>query len=205
MLLVNKIHFKRNNKEILKNISFSLSPRKIIHLVGKNGSGKTTLLKIICNILDANEGEIIWNGKNIKKNPYEFYKDVTFIMDNQSSNNSLTVNENILFWHKIFSSKIKHKEIKSILELLSLDQYKNTKINELSFGEVKKLELLRLIIEQKKLWVLDEPFIGLDKDSVELISQTFSNHTNLDGMVIFTSHSLHEIKNLDIFNMETYA
>ena len=162
-------------------------------------------MKIICNILDANEGEIIWNGKNIKKNPYEFYKDVTFIMDNQSSNNNLTVNENILFWHKIFSSKIKHKEIKSILGLLSLDQYKNTKINELSFGEVKKLELLRLIIEQKKLWVLDEPFIGLDKDSVELISQTFSNHTNLDGMVIFTSHSLHEIKNLDIFNMETYA
>ena len=205
MLLANRICFNRNDKEILKDISFSISPKKIIHIAGKNGSGKTTLLKIICNILDPNDGEIIWNGKNTKKNIYEFYKNVTFIMDNQTSSNSLTVNDNIFFWHKIFNSKINKKEINSVLELLSLDKYKDTQINQLSFGEIKKLELLRLIIEQKKLWILDEPFIGLDKSSVQLITQTITNHANLNGMVIFTSHSRHEIPNLEIFNMENNA
>ena len=96
MLLANNICFKRNNKDILKNIDLSLSPKKIIHVTGNNGSGKTTLLKIICNILEPQEGSIFWKSKNIKKNTFEFYKDLTFIMDRESSNINLTLFENIL-------------------------------------------------------------------------------------------------------------
>ena len=205
MLLANNINFKRNNKTILKNINLSLPPKKIIHLSGKNGIGKTTLLKILTNILEPEIGEIFWNGKNIKKNPFEFYKNTTFIMDQQSSNNNLTVKENIFFWCKLFYSKIKSHEIESILEILQLNTYQNSHVNNLSYGEIKKLELSRLIIEQKKLWVLDEPYIGLDDKSVELINETIKNHAELGGMVIFTSHTNPEIINLEKLNLDNDA
>lgn len=201
MLLANNINFSRNNKQILNNISFKISSKKIIYLTGNNGVGKTTLLKILTNILQPDQGEIFWNGKNIKKNFFNFYNDLTFIMDKNTSNNNLTVYENILFWHKLFSSKISFKEIESVMDLLSLEQYRNMQINDLSFGEIKKLELSRLIIEQKKLWVLDEPFIGLDKHSTNLINETIINHINLGGMVILTSHIMPEIPFLQIFDL----
>ena len=205
MLLANNINFKRNNKTILRNINLSLPPKKIIHLSGKNGIGKTTLLKILTNILEPEIGEIFWNGKNIKKNPFEFYKNTTFIMDQQSSNNNLTVKENIFFCCKLFYSKIKTHEIESILEILQLNNYQNSHVNNLSYGEIKKLELSRLIIEQKKLWVLDEPYIGLDEKSVELINETIKNHAELGGMVIFTSHTNPEIINIEKLNLDNNA
>jgi heme exporter protein A len=196
MLFANNISFKRDNNQILENINFTISPKKIFHLVGNNGVGKTTLLKIIANILEPDEGEVFWDGKNIKKNSFNFFNNLTFIMDNQMSNNNLTLIENIMFWHKLFSSKIKNSEIDSILELLSLEKYRNIIISKLSYGEIKKIELIRLIIEQKKLWLLDEPYIGLDKKSSELISQTITNHVEFGGMVIFTSHIVPAIQTL---------
>ena len=205
MLLANNIYFKRNNKEILNNISLTLSPKKIIHLTGDNGVGKTTLLKILTNVLEPDQGEIFWNGKNIRKNPFNFYKDLTFIMDIQTSNINLTVNENILFWKKLFSSSRNTKEIDSILNLLTLYQYKNTLTNYLSYGELKKLELTRLVIEQKKLWILDEPYMGLDQSSINLINQTIINHIELGGMVIFTSHILPDIPDLESLHLKSHA
>ena len=205
MLLVNNIFFKRNNNYILSDISLSLAPKNIIHLTGNNGSGKTTLLKILTHILEPDKGEIFWKGKNIKKNIFDFYKNITFIMDKETSNTNLTVNENILFWRKIFSSPIKKKEIDSILELLSLNQYKDTLTSYLSYGEIKKLELSRLIIEQKKLWILDEPYIGLDESSINLINLTIIKHCQLGGMVIFTSHITPNISNLETIHLEDNA
>ena len=204
MILANNIVFNRDKKKILSNISFTLSSKKIIHVTGNNGAGKTTLLKIITNILEPDEGEIFWDGKNIKKNPFNFYKNLTYIMDKTSSNANLTVYENILFWIKLFSSSRSLKEMGSILELLSLYNYKNTLVNSLSYGEIKKLELARLIIEKKKVWVLDEPYIGLDQVSANLINETIINHAELGGMVIFTSHVPADIPNLEILQLEKY-
>ena len=202
MLLINNIYFRRQNRNILNDVNLSLPPKGIIHLAGNNGVGKTTLLKIICNILKPDEGEIFWNGKNIKKNYYDYCKNITFIMDKNTANENLTVYENITFWKKIFSSNISKNEINSILDVLGLSKYKDTFTIHLSFGEIKKLELIRLIIERKKLWILDEPFIGLDLEAIEIIIQTIINHIDLNGMIIFTSHTLPTIPNINTVNLE---
>ena len=205
MLLANNLSFKRGQREIFKKINISLPPKKIIHLKGRNGIGKTTLIKILVNMLFPTTGEIYWNGKNIKKNLYEFFSNLTYIMDIQTSKNELTVNENIRFWMKLFSSNIKSKQLEGVFDLLSLDKYKNTQVNFLSKGEIRKLELFRLIIEQKKLWILDEPYVGLDESTNELINETFRNHIDNDGMIIFSSHHYPELQNMDTINLENYA
>ena len=107
MLLANNLSFKRGHKEIFQKMNISLPPKKIIHLKGRNGIGKTTLIKILVNMLLPSTGEVYWNGKNIKKNLYEFFADLTYIMDVQTSKNELTVNENIRFWMKLFSSNLR--------------------------------------------------------------------------------------------------
>ena len=197
MLLINNLSFSRNKTKIFENLNLSLSNKKIIQIKGRNGSGKTTFLKVILNILEPNNGEIFWKGKNIKKNIFDFYKQTTFIMDNNTSTRELSVEDNINFWRGLSSSKLNNEEIFELLNKLNIEKYYKTKVMYLSSGERKKLELIRLILEQKKLWVLDEPFNHLDDLSIEILNQTFLDHVNNDGMILFASHYDPMINNLE--------
>ena len=197
MLLSNNLSFSRNETKIFENLNLSLSNKKIIQIKGRNGSGKTTFLKVILNILEPNNGEIIWKGKNIKKNIFDFYKQTTFIMDNNTSTRELSVEDNRNFWRGLSSSKLNNEEIFELLNKLNIEKYFKTKVMYLSSGESKKLELIRLILEQKKLWVLDEPFNHLDDLSIEILKQTFFDHINNDGMILFASHFNPIINNLE--------
>lgn len=197
MLLINNLSFSRNKTKIFENLNLSLNNKGMMQIKGKNGSGKTTFLKVILNILEPESGEIIWKGKNIKKNIFDFYSQTTFIMDNNTSTRELSVQDNINFWKGLSSSKLNNDEIFKLLKKLDIEQYYKTRVMLLSSGERKKLELLRLILEQKKLWVLDEPFNHLDDLSIEILNQTFLDHINSDGMILFASHFNPNISNLE--------
>tara|TARA_B100000963_G_scaffold347687_1_gene354327 strand:+ start:40 stop:645 length:606 start_codon:yes stop_codon:yes gene_type:complete len=193
MILVKDLSIERSNKKIFENVNLSLGSGKIILLKGKNGSGKTTLLKALLNIIEPSSGAIYWKGKLLRKNLYNFFSHVTYIADKTSSLNKLSVQENINIWKKIFLSNISSSHVDNILKTLKLDIYLNQKVNSLSFGEKKKLEFLRLIIEDKKIWILDEPLSNLDDESIDLIGQTFEDHRSKEGSIIFSSHQESEI------------
>jgi len=193
MILVKELSVERSNKKIFENINLSLGSGKIVLLKGKNGSGKTTLLKTIINIIEPSSGSIYWKGKPLKKNLYDYYNHITYIGDKTTSLRQLSVKENINIWKKIFLSKTGKSQIKNILKTMKLDRYLNQKVNELSFGETKKLELLRLILEDKKIWILDEPLSNLDEETIDILAQTFQDHRSKEGSIIFSSHQNSEI------------
>ena len=193
MILVKDLSIERSNKKIFENVNLSLGSGKIILLKGKNGSGKTTLLKALLNLIEPSSGAIYWKGKLLKKNLYNFFNHVTYIADKTSSLSKLSVKENIKIWKKIFLSNISNPQVDNILKTLKLDIYLDQKVNSLSFGETKKLEFLRLIIENKKILILDEPLSNLDNESIDVIAQTFEDHRSKEGSIIFSSHQESEI------------
>ena len=188
MIIVKDLTIERLDRKIFENVNLSLSPKNITILKGKNGSGKTTLLKAMLNIVEPSVGSIYWKGKLLKKNLYDYYNHVTYIADTTSSLSKLTVEDNINIWKRFFLSNINNNQIEIALKTLKLDNYLNKKVGTLSLGETKKLEFLRLIIENKKVWILDEPLSNLDEDSVELMKQTFDDHCAKNGSIIFSSH-----------------
>jgi len=200
MLLINNLSFFRDSNLIFENLNMSLSNGQIIQIKGKNGSGKTTLLKVILNILIPKTGDVFWEGQNIKKNIFDFYNQITFIPDQNTSSRKLSVIDNINFWRGLSSSKITDKDIFLLLETFNLKKYIRTETMYLSAGERKKLELLRLILEKKKLWILDEPYNHLDDLSIEILNQTFVDHTNNNGIILFASHYSPPIDKLDILD-----
>ena len=188
MLIVKDLSIERLDKKIFENINLSLTPGNITILKGKNGSGKTTLLKAILNLIEPSFGSIFWKGKLLKRNWYDFYNHATYIADTTSSLRKLTIKDNVNIWKKFFISNINDTQIETASKTLKLDNYLNKKVGTLSFGETKKLEFLRLIIENKKVWILDEPLSNLDEDSIELMKQTFEDHCSKEGSIIFSSH-----------------
>ena len=194
MLLIQNITLIRSEKKIFEDISLSLTTGRMVVLKGKNGSGKTSLLKTILNILKPTSGSIYWKGKLLNKNLNDYYNNITYISDKTSSIRQLTVYENIKIWKKLFLSKVNYDQINNILSILDLKNLLNSKVNVLSLGEIKKLELLRLIIENKKIWFLDEPFTNLDKNTTNVIEQTFTDHCNNNGSIVFSTHYDPKIK-----------
>jgi len=201
MLLINNLSFSRNDNIIFQNLNLSLINRSITQIRGKNGSGKTTFINVVLNFLESKTGEIFWEGKNIKKNIFNFYNKTTFIMDHNTCTRKMTVLDNINFWSRLSSSKLSKDEISLLLETFNIQKYQNTKTMYLSSGEIRKLELLRLILEQKKLWILDEPYNHLDDLSIEILNQTFIDHINKDGVILFTSHLKPSIDNLEVVDL----
>ena len=86
-----------------------------------------------------------------------------------------------------------------------LENYKNTFVKHLSYGEKRKLEISRLVVERKKLWIFDEPYLGLDEITINIFNETLKNHASKDGMVIFSSHYHLEIHGVDTIDLEHYA
>ena len=198
MLLINNLSFFRDENLIFENLNLSLGNGQITQLRGKNGSGKTTFIKVILNLLSSKTGEIFWEGQNINKNIFNFYNQITYIADHNTSSRKLSVLDNINFWKGLSSSNLSNDETLLLLETFNLKKYLNTETMYLSSGEVKKLELLRLILEQKKIWILDEPYNHLDDSSIEILNQTFIDHTNNDGIILFASHYNPAVNNLEI-------
>ena len=198
MLLINNLSFFRDEHLIFENLNLSLGNGQITQIRGKNGSGKTTFLKVILNLLSSKTGEIFWEGQNINKNIFNFYNQITYIADHNTSSRKLSVSDNINFWKGLSSSNLSNDETLLLLETFNLKKYLNTETMYLSSGEVKKLELLRLILEQKKIWILDEPYNHLDDSSIDILNQTFVDHTNNDGIILFASHYNPAINNLEI-------
>ncbi len=188
MLLVQNLSLERLDKKIFENINFSLGTKKIVMLKGRNGSGKTSLLKSVLCILEPTSGSMFWKGKPINKNLYDFYNNVTYISDKTSSVRQLTIANNIKIWKRIFLSKLDKNQIDGILSNLNLTNLIDKKVNTLSLGEIKKLELLRLVLEEKKIWILDEPLNNLDSDTIEILAQTFEDHCDNGGSILFSTH-----------------
>jgi len=202
MLLINNLSFFRDDNLIFENLNLSLTNGQITQLRGKNGSGKTTFIKVILNLLSSKTGEIFWEGQNINKNIFNFYNQITYIADHNTSSRKLSVLDNINFWKGLSSSNLRKDETLLLLETFNLAKYLNTETMYLSSGEVKKLELLRLILEQKKIWILDEPYNHLDGSSIEILNQTFVDHTNNEGIILFASHYNPVVNNLEILEFD---
>ncbi len=188
MIITNNLTCKRGNKIIFRNLSFKIENGIATIISGKNGSGKTSLLRIIADLLDPKSGDIIWKGKSIYKNLDNYHKEITFVADINTSKNNLTIVENMNFWRNLYNSSITHEGFMRLIDNLNLRSYMNSRVSFLSKGQKRKLELSRIIIEERNIWILDEPFLGLDQDSINIIGQTISDHLAHNGVVILSSH-----------------
>ncbi len=205
MLIANNLSIKFGGRSLFQDVNLSVPPKTIIQVKGRNGVGKTTLIKILSNIMLPSTGEIYWKGKNIHKNSNEYFKSLALIMDINTSKNDLTVYENITFWKNLFISPIQNSEIMSLLEMLNLNDKQNTLVKYLSYGEKRKLEISRIIIEKKKIWIFDEPYQGLDDATINIFNETLNSHIQSEGMAILSSHHHLDMQEVDTIDLENYA
>jgi heme exporter protein A len=197
-LQVNNLSFAREDVNIFSNISFSVQEGQIIWIKGSNGSGKTTLIRILSGIIKNFSGEILFCGENIKNNYNDYYSYITYIGHKLACYNDRTVIENLKFWAKIRNTS---ELLEPAMHFFSLNRISDVQLKKLSSGWQKRVCLARLLLFNSRIWLLDEPFVNLDKKSRELLISLFKLRLNQGGIIIIASHDDFKIDSKEILEL----
>ena len=178
------------SKKVLDNVNLKISRGKIIGLLGKNGTGKSTLIKLINDLLTANEGKILINGKEIgveSKNIISYLPERTYL------DKSMTVEE-VLNYFNGFYKNFDIEKAKKLLKDLGLDI--NLKLSKMSKGMQEKVQLVLVMSRDAELYILDEPLGGVDPATRDYILDTILTNFNEDASVIISTHLISDIEKI---------
>lgn len=178
----------RGDVLLFKNISFALNSGELLFVKGKNGAGKSTLLRTLLGLITPEDGQILWNNQNLKDLSVG---DFMFYLGHQNGiKEEFSPRENLNFFWK-FNTNYNNDNsiILNALKLFGIEKKADISCKYLSQGQKRRVALSRLALENRPLWILDEPFVALDVLAVEKLSNLIAEHINKNnGIVILTSH-----------------
>ena len=207
--MMNLIELKNVSKSykgliLFENTTVSFEKGKIYGIVGHNGSGKSVLFKMICGFVFPDQGSIFVNGEKLGKNK-RFPENFGIIIERPGYLGDKTGFENLRYLADI-QNKISDEKIKETLEKVGLPHTIKQKVKNYSLGMKQKLAIAQAIMEDQEILLLDEPFNGLDIDSVQNIRRLFKTLNEEGKTIILTSHNNEDIEILcdHVFRIRNY-
>ena len=173
LIVAQNIGYKINENKLFHNISFDIKHGEALHIKGRNGSGKSTLIRIILGITEPVKGTL--DNKSTKE--------ICYLGHKNALKTYLTLDDNINLMQLTNCDMLK-----SYLDKLELNKYRDVTVSNLSFGQQKKLALLRVFLNNSDLIILDEPFVGLDDGAHTVLTSFLNNELDKNKSLVFTSH-----------------
>ena len=182
----------KKGKKAVDNLTLTVEAGDIYGFIGHNGAGKSTTIKSVVGVLDFEEGEILIDGKSIRKSPVECKKVTTYIPDNPDIYEHLTGVKYLNFIGDIYEvpSKIRKERIAKYGDLLEITGSLGDLISSYSHGMKQKVALISALIHQPKLMVLDEPFVGLDPKASITLKNIMHEMCGNGSAIFFSTHVL---------------
>ncbi len=172
-LIVSNLTVTRGGLPVLSGLDFTLDAGQALILRGPNGSGKTTLLRTLAGLQPAGQGTIEGNDEQIA---YAGHSDGLKL--------TMSVVENLTFWARVFRAG----DIAPALAAYDLGPLADRHAGTLSAGQKRRLGLARLMVTNRKIWVLDEPTVSLDKTAVGQFADAVRAHLGQGGSAIIATH-----------------
>ena len=184
---------KFGEQTALNAINIEINSNEIIGLLGPNGAGKSTLMKSVAGVLKIEEGEIIFNGKDIRENEIQTKKKIGFLPENNPLYGEMYVKEYLNFVADLH--KISKERIDEVIDLVGITPEKSKKISQLSKGYQQRVGLAQAILHQPDLLILDEPTNGLDPNQIIEI-RNIIKEMGKEKTVILSTHIMQEVEAL---------
>src|SRR5690554_4278695 len=189
LIELKNIYFKyyQNQKDILSGLDLIIHENEVLSIIGSNGSGKTTLLKLIARLINPYYGKIKLDKKNIKKynNKELYYKNLSYLPQNPSE---------ILFEMSIREEldydNLKSEELLKLLNSLGIKELLDKHPDDLSGGEIQKVALAKILLQEPKIILLDEPTKGFDNNLKENLIKIISILKENKITIIIVSHDV---------------
>ena len=197
MLEINHLSkkYKGSNVKAIDDINLKIEEGDIFGFIGPNGAGKSTTIKCIVGIHNYDEGEIIFNGENIKKNPIKTKLDIAYIPDNPDLYEHLSGINYIDFVCNIYNvGAEKNDLIHKYASLFHIENDLANPIKTYSHGMKQKVAIIAALVHNPKLLILDEPFVGLDPKATHDLKEVMVELCKNGTMIFFSSHVLEVVE-----------
>ena len=178
----------RVGKRLFHGITFALESGDALVLVGPNGSGKSSLLRLLAGFGCPTAGVIAWDGADIRKDLEEYRGRLQILGHSDAVKPALRVGELLKFWVALAGAHIEDDRIADALTILGLERLRETPCRFLSAGQRRRLALARLVAYDRPLWLLDEPSVGLDTESILKLAGLIARHRERGGIIILSTH-----------------
>jgi heme exporter protein A len=188
----------RGDRLLFKGLNFELNEGELMHVKGVNGSGKTSLLRIISGLMLAEDGEVHWNGENIRKLREEYQQDLLYIGHLPGIKGDLTALENLRVNMALSGFEITEDEAWKALGQIGLKGREDLPARVLSQGQQRRVALARMLVSKAKIWILDEPFTALDVKAVADLQDVLADHVKNNGMVMLTTHQDFTVQDVSV-------
>jgi ABC-2 type transport system ATP-binding protein len=184
--------------EALKGISFDIQQGECYGLLGPNGAGKTTTISIMSTMIKPDEGDINIAGYDLKQNPLDCKKNIGVVTQEIALYNELSAYDNLLFWGGMY--KVPRQELTGrldeTLDLLGLTDRKNDKVKTYSGGMKRRVNIASALLHTPKILFMDEPTVGIDPQSRNLIFEVVEKLHNEGMTIVYTTHYMEEAERL---------
>lgn len=189
---------------VFRNINYEFEQGRLYAIKGKSGSGKTTLLSLITGLEKCTEGNVLYDGKDLKKMNLDTYRntDIGIVFQSYNLLPSLTAVENIILSMDVSKVKVKNKKQKALELMKSVglsEEHANRKILKLSGGEQQRIAIARSLSYNPKIIIADEPTGNLDKDTENDILNIFEHLAKEENKcIIIVTHSQNVYNRADV-------
>ncbi|MBQ3234843.1 MAG: ABC transporter ATP-binding protein [Clostridia bacterium] len=190
ILKVSNLYKSFDNKKVINGVSFTVQSGKIVGLLGKNGSGKTTVIKMINDLLTIDEGEVLINGEKISEKTKAI---VSYLPERTYLDSSQTVSDCIKYFSDFYADFDKTKALE-LLKDLGLDG--ENSLSKMSKGMKEKIQLILVMSRRAKLYILDEPFGGVDPSTRDYIMKTILKNFGDDSAMLITTHLIADVEKI---------
>ncbi len=179
-------------KKSVDDLNLEIKNGEIFGFLGPNGAGKTTTIRMITGILNMDEGDILIDGKSIKKEPLAAKKNFGFVPDSQDMFLKLKGIEYLMFMADVYDvPQNKRKEkIEELTKKFEIYNQLNNQIQSYSHGMRQKIVICGALLSEPKNWILDEPMTGLDPKSSFDLKEMMREHAKSGKTVFFSTHIL---------------
>jgi len=178
-------------------VSFALKEGEILGFLGPNGAGKTTTIQMLLGALTPSSGDVFYFGKNLNHHREEILEEVNFSSTYTNLPWDLTVWENLRFISYLYKIENRKKRVEEIIEIFKLKELRKQRIQELSAGQVTRVNVAKAFINYPKVLLLDEPTASLDPDVASYIREfILKERKQFKVSIVFTSHNMAEVEEL---------
>lgn len=179
-------------KKAIKNINFNVKNGEIFAFIGHNGAGKTTMIKSLVGILDFEEGDILINGKSIKKDPIACKLEMAYVPDNPDLYENMTAIDFINFVCDMYDTEVdvRKENIQKYAAMFEIEDKLNNDISSFSHGMKQKVALIAVLSHNPNVLIMDEPFVGLDPKAVFDMKSIMKEMTKEGKTIFFSTHIL---------------
>lgn len=173
-------------------VTLEVKPGEILGFLGPNGAGKTTTIKMIVGILKPDEGRIEVNGFDLAKEPIAAKKQMGYVPDESNLWDKITGAEYLNFVADVYGvpGPERLSRAKELLDIFEMTEAVSDPIGSYSRGMRQKIATIASLLHRPKLWILDEPMMGLDPRSSYLMKVMMRSHADQGGAVFFSTHVL---------------